>query len=100
MTGIPPLSGFVSKWFLLESMVVAPHVCAIVVIILSTLLNFAYFGRIVGMACAPAIESGASSKVSGEAPRAMLFAMGVPVLMVIGLPLISGVFIELLSEVQ
>ena len=99
LTGLPPLSGFVSKWFLLQGMVSPPHVFAITAIVLSTLLNFAYFGRVVATACSPA-PAQQSPLQHGDAPRAMLFAMAVPAILVIVLPLFSKFVIDLLGEMQ
>ena len=47
MIGVPPTAGFVSKWYILTSAMDSQMIFAVVVIILSTLLNAAYFLPIV-----------------------------------------------------
>ena len=47
MIGLPPTAGFISKWYILQGALAAEHVFAIVVVVLSTLLNAAYFLPIV-----------------------------------------------------
>ena len=43
MIGLPPTAGFISKWYLLSAAWETEYVFVIVVVILSTLLNAAYF---------------------------------------------------------
>ncbi len=50
MIGIPPTAGFISKWFMLESALSIENWCAIFVIIISTLLNAAYYLPIIYVA--------------------------------------------------
>ena len=47
MIGVPPVGGFVTKWFLLVGAVDAQQVGIIVVLLASTLLNTAYFAPVV-----------------------------------------------------
>lgn len=47
MIGLPPMVGFVSKWFMLEGALQMENYFALAVIFLSTLLNAAYFGPII-----------------------------------------------------
>ena len=72
MIGIPPTAGFVSKWFIVQGALQAQSVFALVVIVLSTLLNAAYFLPIVYAAFfrkAPAQDK------HGEAPLPMVIAL-------------------------
>ena len=43
MIGVPPTVGFVSKWYILWGALDSGHIFAVAVIVLSTLLNAAYF---------------------------------------------------------
>ncbi|MCB1740475.1 MAG: monovalent cation/H+ antiporter subunit D family protein, partial [Gammaproteobacteria bacterium] len=47
MIGLPPTAGFISKWFILSGAVQTQNLFAIIVIVISTLLNAAYFIPIV-----------------------------------------------------
>jgi multicomponent Na+:H+ antiporter subunit D len=47
MIGIPPVSGFVTKWFLVNGAVQIHQVVLLVCLLASTLLNAAYFGPVV-----------------------------------------------------
>lgn len=97
LVGLPPLGGFVGKWFLLEGMVSPPHVFALSAVVLSTLLNLAYFGRVAKIAFTPE-RGGAATR--NEAPAGMLFAMGLSTLLVVGMPLFSGFVVDLLGRVS
>ena len=97
LIGLPPLGGFVSKWFLLEGMVASLSWFAVGVIVLSTLLNLAYFGRVVRVALLPAPAAGA--RTHGEAPLGMLVAMGLPILFVAGMPLFAGFIKDVLAGI-
>jgi multicomponent Na+:H+ antiporter subunit D len=50
MIGLPPAGGFVSKWYIMIGAFQAEHAVAFAVLVLSTLLNTAYFVPIVYMA--------------------------------------------------
>jgi multicomponent Na+:H+ antiporter subunit D len=47
MIGIPPVCGFVTKWFLVNGAVQIHQIILLVCLLASTLLNAAYFGPVV-----------------------------------------------------
>ncbi len=47
MIGVPPIAGFLSKWYLLNGAIVMENLFVIAVLLISTLLNAAYFLPIV-----------------------------------------------------
>lgn len=81
LVGLPPAAGFISKWFLLGGAAHATHYFAIGVLVISTVLNIAYFAPIICRAFAPATHT--SAQASHEAPAGMLMAMLLTVLMVL-----------------
>jgi len=73
MIGVPPAAGFISKWYLAGAALAAGQSFALGVIVLSTLLNAAYFAPIVYAAfLKPEI---AGSHDHGEAPWPMVAAL-------------------------
>jgi multicomponent Na+:H+ antiporter subunit D len=80
MIGLPPTAGFISKWYILLGAIDAQQMFAVGVIIISTLLNAAYFLPIVYTAF---FRSPASNpehgleETHGEAPLAILLAITV-----------------------
>ncbi len=75
MIGAPPVAGFISKWYLLTGALDAQQIFAVVVIILSTLLNAAYFMPIVYAAFFKAADADALQVAHGEAPLPILLAL-------------------------
>jgi multicomponent Na+:H+ antiporter subunit D len=78
MVGIPLTAGFVSKWYMLLGAIEAQQLVAIAVIILSTLLNAAYFLPIVYTAFFDAPQSAGEQGVQtghGEAPLPVVAAL-------------------------
>jgi len=83
MIGIPPTGGFISKWYILLGAIDAQQMFAIGVIVMSTLLNAAYFLPIVYAAFFRAPESspeGEHGDTQGKAPLAVLLAITVTAL--------------------
>jgi multicomponent Na+:H+ antiporter subunit D len=76
MIGLPPTAGFLGKWFILGGAMQTANWLAVAVIVLSTLLNAAYFLPIVYRAffCDPPHEDGHGGK-SGEAPWPIVLAL-------------------------
>jgi multicomponent Na+:H+ antiporter subunit D len=72
MIGLPPCAGFVSKWYMVAGALAASHWMALGVIMLSTLLNAAYFLPIVYRGFFAASPPGAAH---GEAPWPMVAAL-------------------------
>ncbi len=72
MIGVPPLAGFLSKWYFLLGAWQAEHYLAMAVIIISTLLNTAYFFPILYVAwfCRPEKNSN-----FGEAPLSIVLSL-------------------------
>ena len=83
MIGVPPTGGFISKWYLLLGAIDAQQMFAVGVIIVSTLLNAAYFLPIVYAAFFRPQESNPDVRqkdTDGEAPLMMLLAITVTAL--------------------
>ena len=75
MIGLPPLAGFVSKWFILSGAMQARDWIAVGALTASTLLNAAYFLPIVYRAfLVPAANGHGHDHAHGEAPVAMVAA--------------------------
>ena len=73
MIGLPPAAGFLSKWYMLLGAFDAEQFFAVVVIVLSTLLNAAYFLPIVYTAFLKPEAVGGSGH--GEAPLPIVLAL-------------------------
>lgn len=83
MIGLPPTAGFLSKWYMLSGAMATEQVFAVVVIILSTLLNAAYFLPILYQAFFVAEDP--DTTAHGEAPTGMLIALGATALMTVAM---------------
>ena len=75
MIGVPPMAGFVSKWFMLAGAFESDNYVAIFTIILSTVLNAAYFLPVVFAAWFAKEEPG--GKEHGEAPWPAVLALSI-----------------------
>ncbi len=79
LIGVPPTAGFVSKWYILMGALEAEQIFAVAVIVVSTLLNAAYFLPIVYAAFFRAPKEncnpGGHEAEHGEAPRPIVFAL-------------------------
>lgn len=74
MIGVPPTVGFTSKWFILQGAMQAEQFVAVAVVIVSTLLNAAYFLPIVYAAFFKAPLDGDRAG-HGEAPLPIVIAL-------------------------
>lgn len=102
MIGLPPTAGFLGKWFALSGAAQSGQWLPVAVIIVSTLLNAAYFlpivfraflpepvmARAVGAAAAPHLDH-------GEAPVSMVIALTLTAAATVGLFLAPGIPLEL-----
>ncbi len=93
MIGVPPTGGFVSKWYILAGAFEADNYAALLTIVLSTVLNAAYFLPIVFAAWFMAEEPG--NKEHGEAPWPAVLALAVTAALTIAFFLFHGGVIEL-----
>lgn len=73
MIGLPPTGGFIAKWYLLQGAVDAEQAVVVAVLVVSTLLNAAYFLPIVYAAFFRPLPAGAPEH--GEAPLASVGAL-------------------------
>ena len=82
MIGLPPTAGFVSKWYILSGALETQQMFAVGVIILSTLLNAAYFLPIVYVAFfkAETKVDGHAHVEHGEAPLGVVIALSLTAL--------------------
>jgi len=78
MIGIPPAAGFLSKWYLLLGAWQTEHLMAMLVIIISTLLNTAYFAPIIYAAW---FKPPVDDAQHGEAPVAIVIALSLTALL-------------------
>ena len=75
LIGIPPAAGFISKWFIISSAAEGGHLVVVAVLVLSTLLNAAYFLPIVHAAFFKPLSAEDEAHPHGEAPWPMVLAL-------------------------
>ena len=92
MIGLPPLAGFVSKWFILSGAMATQDWIAVGALVASTVLNAAYLLPIVYRAFFVAPAVGADH---GEAPWPMVVAQSATALGAVAIFLFPGVAIAL-----
>ncbi|MFP3943578.1 MAG: monovalent cation/H+ antiporter subunit D family protein [Alphaproteobacteria bacterium] len=97
MIGLPPTAGFISKWYILQGAIAAEHALAVTVLVLSTLLNTAYFVPIVYRAFFRAPPEG--STPHGEAPFASVLALTVTAALTLAFFIWPGAFLALAQQV-
>jgi multicomponent Na+:H+ antiporter subunit D len=95
MIGVPPTAGFLSKWYLLQGAFTVESLFAISIVVISTLLNAAYFLPIVYAAFFR--ENKEENGPHGEAPFTIVLALMLTALGTILLFVMPG---RLLSLVQ
>ncbi len=98
MIGVPPTAGFVSKWYILAGAFEAGSYVPIATIILSTVLNAAYFLPIIYMAWFME-EDSASTPDHGEAPWPAVLALAFTAFLTIAFFFFNGAVLELERQV-
>jgi multicomponent Na+:H+ antiporter subunit D len=99
MIGVPPTAGFVSKWFILGGAFEAENYVAIATIVISTVLNAAYFLPIIFTAWFGTENQELKANDHGEAPVLMVVALTVTATLTIAFFLFNGPVIELERQV-
>ncbi len=97
MIGVPPTGGFVSKWYILAGAFQDDNYVALATIIVSTVLNAAYFLPIVYMAWFA--KEDADTAAHGEAPWPAVTALALTAVLTIGFFLFHGPALELERQV-
>ena len=94
MIGAPPTAGFVSKWYLLLGSLQADQLGVLAVLVVSTLLNAAYFVPIVYRAFFAVPADGVAYGEIREAPLTMV----VPLLFTALISVLLGIYPELMMQ--
>ncbi|MEM1200647.1 MAG: monovalent cation/H+ antiporter subunit D family protein [Pseudomonadota bacterium] len=98
MIGVPPTGGFVSKWFILAGAFQADNTLALATMVLSTVLNAAYFLPIIFIVWF-AEEKETPANDHGEAPLAAVIALTITAALTIGFFFFNGPVLELESQI-
>jgi multicomponent Na+:H+ antiporter subunit D len=98
MIGLPPAAGLVSKWYLLEGAIDGAWWAVLVVIIVSALLNAAYFLPIVWRAFFKPLPEGEEAGLR-EAPWPCVAALSITAALTIALFFFPDVFADLAAAV-
>ena len=98
MIGVPPTGGFVSKWYILAGAFQDDNYVALATIILSTVLNAAYFLPIIYMAWFMREEE-APARPHGEAPWPAVPALAITALLTTAFFFFNGATLELERQV-
>ena len=98
MIGVPPAAGFLSKWYLFMGAFQAEQFIAVTIIVLSTLLNAAYFAPIIYAAWFKR-ESSETILTYGEAPWPVVLALSITAALTILLFLFPRVPFELIQQI-
>ncbi len=97
MIGVPPTAGFISKWYILHGAFENDQLLAVVVVVLSTLLNAGYFLPIIYAAFFKKGKD-ANSVDFGEAPAAIVIAISITAAATILTFFFPGLFLELAQK--
>ena len=92
MIGVPPVSGFVTKWFLAAGTMELPHVGLLVILLVSSLLNAGYFVPILIKAYSGRRETLASPGFEWLEKKRLILFMVIPILLTACFSMGLGIF--------
>ncbi|HZD25878.1 MAG TPA: proton-conducting transporter membrane subunit, partial [Alphaproteobacteria bacterium] len=99
MIGVPPSAGFLSKWYMLLGALEVQQYFAVAVIVISTLLNAAYYLPIVHAAfLRPETAEHAPAKPHGEAPWPIVLALVTTAVLTVLLFVFPGPLLQLAGQ--
>jgi len=98
LIGIPPAAGFISKWFIISSAAQGGHLVVVAVLVLSTLLNAAYFLPIVHVAFFKPLSADDAAHPHSEAPWPMVLALATTAVGTIALFFFSAPLLRLVQQ--
>jgi multicomponent Na+:H+ antiporter subunit D len=98
MVGVPPTAGFVSKWYIIAGAFQSNNYFVLLVLVLSTGLNAAYFLPIVFRAFFKS-EDETPPKDHGEAPWPMVLALAFTAALTILFFVFNGPIVEFESTI-
>jgi multicomponent Na+:H+ antiporter subunit D len=99
MIGAPPVAGFVSKWYLLNGAFDAGSVGIIIILLVSTLLNTAYFAPVIYHAFFGKPLPGDAGHHHGEAHPAMVIPLSITAAISVVIGLYPGLFMSFVHAV-
>ncbi len=100
LIGIPPAAGFVSKWFIMSSAAQGDHYLVVAVLVLSTLLNAAYFLPIIHAAFFKPLSAADAAHPHGEAPLPMVLALMTTAVGTVALFFFSAPLLQLVQQLM
>ncbi len=98
MIGVPPVAGFISKWYLLLGTLEAEHMFFLFVLVTSTMLNAAYFLPILNAAFFKDLPSGETAERQ-EAPLPAVIALCVTATAAVTMFFAPSIFLDLTNLV-
>lgn len=99
MIGAPPVAGFVTKWYLLNGAMAASSIGIIVILLVSTLLNTAYFAPVVYKAFFGKQSEHDVSHQFKEAHPAMVIPLTITAVISVVIGLYPGFFMQFVKAV-
>jgi len=94
MIGVPPVAGFVSKWYLLNGAMSIHNLPIVIILMVSTLLNAGYFAPITIKAFFQGRKGKWSASDIKEAPVTMV----VPIVLAALISVILGIFPQFFTQ--
>ena len=98
MIGAPPVAGFVTKWYLLNGAIDAQSIGIIVVLLISTLLNAAYFAPVVYQAFFGKTSAEDAKHQFTEAHPSMVIPLGITAVISVVIGLFQGFFMRFVQR--
>jgi multicomponent Na+:H+ antiporter subunit D len=100
MIGVPPVAGFVSKWYLLNGALNIHNIIIIIVLMVSTLLNAGYFVPITIRAFFPSKKGPWKKEDIKEAPLTMVVPLVLAALISVALGFYPQFFVGLIGRLM
>ncbi len=98
MIGAPPVSGFVTKWYLLKGAMELHNLVIVIVLMVSTILNVGYFAPITFRAFFPGKNEAWKKEDVKEAPLTMVVPIVLAALISMALGFFPGFFLQLIGR--
>ncbi|MCX5882803.1 MAG: proton-conducting transporter membrane subunit, partial [Deltaproteobacteria bacterium] len=100
MIGVPPVCGFVSKWYMINGAVSANYTIFMTALLASTILNASYFTPIIFKALFEAPVAGMDHSHFSEAPMTMVVPLFFTAMVSVFLGLYPQVFIQFIQTIK